>query len=52
MQDRYEAALNRIAGKYRIPVFTHEGGGIGRDWNEAYDLAETKLVMSFIRLNS
>jgi glycosyltransferase involved in cell wall biosynthesis len=36
--------IDGIAGKYRIPVFTHEGGGIGRDWNAAYDLAETKLV--------
>ena len=36
--------INGIAGKYGIPVFSHKGGGIGRDWNAAYDLAGTKLV--------
>ena len=36
--------IDRIAEKYQIPVYTHEGSGIGRDWNFAYDLAETQLV--------
>ena len=36
--------IDGIAKKYGIPVFSHEGSGIGRDWNAAYDLAETKLV--------
>ncbi len=38
------AYIDEIAGRYDLPVFTHEGGGIGRDWNAAYDLAETPLV--------
>ena len=38
------AYIDGIAGKYGIPVFCHGGSGIGRDWNAAYDLAETKLV--------
>ena len=33
-----------IAARHGIPVYTHEGSGIGRDWNAAYDLAETRLV--------
>ena len=36
--------IDGIAEKYGIPVYSHEGGGIGRDWNAAYDLAETALV--------
>ena len=36
--------IDGIAKKYGIPVYSHEGGGIGRDWNAAYDLAETALV--------
>ena len=36
--------IDEIAAKYGIPVYSHEGGGIGRDWNAAYDLAETALV--------
>ena len=36
--------IDRIAEKYGIPVYTHEGGGIGRDWNAAYDLTGTGLV--------
>ena len=38
------AYIDGIAAKYGIPVYSHEGGGIGRDWNAAYDLAETALV--------
>lgn len=38
------AYIDGIAEKYGIPVYSHEGGGIGRDWNAAYDLAETELV--------
>ena len=36
--------IDGIAAKYGIPVYSHEGGGIGRDWNAAYDMAETALV--------
>lgn len=39
------AWLDGIAGKYGIPVYAHEGGGgIGADWNAAYDQAGTALV--------
>ena len=38
------AYIDEIAGRYAIPVFSHEGGGIGRDWNAAYDRTETGLV--------
>ena len=36
--------LRDMAEKHGIPLYSHEGGGIGRDWNAAYDLTETKLV--------
>ena len=38
------AYIDEIAGRYAVPVFSHEGGGIGRDWNAAYDLSETGVV--------
>ncbi len=33
-----------LAAKYSLPVFAHDGGGIGSDWNFAYDLVTTKYV--------
>ena len=36
--------IEEIAARHGVPVYTHEGSGIGRDWNAAYDLAETRLV--------
>ena len=36
--------LTDMADRYGLQVFTHEGAGIGRDWNAAFDLAQTPLV--------
>ena len=36
--------LERIAGEHGVPLYTAEKGGIGGDWNSAYDRAETGLV--------
>lgn len=39
------AYVDGIAAKYGIPVYSHPGGGgIGADWNAAYDRAEAALV--------
>lgn len=37
--------IDALAGQFDIPVYVREGEpGIGRDWNFAYDRAETDLV--------
>ena len=36
--------IDEMAAKYGIRVYTQPGGGIGADWNSAYETAETPLV--------
>lgn len=36
--------IERLCKKYQIPIFTKDGGGIGRDWNNALSFVETKYA--------
>lgn len=36
--------INNICSEYNIPVFSKEGGGIGKDWNNAWSFVETQYV--------
>lgn len=36
--------INDICLKYDIPVFTKQGGGIGKDWNNALSFVKTQYV--------
>ena len=48
---RHWIRLRNLCQRYAIPFYTKQGGGIGKDWNNAISFVENKnMLLSPIRM--
>lgn len=43
-------SIKELCQRYAIPFYTKQGGGIGKDWNNAMSFVETKYATIAIRM--